>query len=46
MQEQPSTKKQKIEKDFFGALKGIGKMTKEDEYDICPNLEKRFFKEK
>ena len=44
-------KNKKLQKDvekksFFGILKGVGRMTIEDETNICPNLEKRFLKEK
>ena len=33
-------------KSGFGILKGIGPFTKEDEYNICVNLEKKHFKGK
>ncbi|MDP1695262.1 MAG: hypothetical protein Q8L34_07040 [Candidatus Woesearchaeota archaeon] len=44
MEEKPLVKIQKVKKDYFGILKGMRRMTKEDELDICPNLEKRFIK--
>ena len=38
-------KKMKVKKSLFGVLKGMRPFTKEDEVNICPNIEKRFLKE-